>query len=348
MHVIPSATIRGRDPFSLAKTATVLGYGVAKAWLKLGSIKPAIVVGFGGYPSIPTVLAASLRGIPTLIHGTERRDGPRQPFSGGTGERYCDRICPACFDKNAALAAKATHTGNPVRPMVILAATRPYSPPDATGPLHLLVFGGSQGARVMSEILPAAIEQLNKSLRKRLNVVQQARQEDLDGACAKPTHRDSRLLAEIEPFFSDLPARMAASQLVIGRSGASTVAELAAIGLSSILVPLPHALDQDQRANAGILERAGGAIRLKQDIFTPGRVAAELAALAAAPAASHRHGQGGPIGRRHRCRRAARRSGAAGGWSDEGKRVEGTEIASRSDEVFLPFVPAQAGTQGYS
>ena len=280
VHVIPSATIRGRDPFSLAKTATVLGYGVAKAWLKLGSIKPAIVVGFGGYPSIPTVLAASLRGIPTLIHEQNAVMGRANRFLAGRVSAIATGFA-GVFDKNAALAAKATHTGNPVRPMVILAATRPYSPPDATGPLHLLVFGGSQGARVMSEILPAAIERLDESLRKRLNVVQQARQEDLTSV--RETYARLKVAAEIEPFFSDLPARMAASQLVIGRSGASTVAELAAIGRPSILVPLPHALDQDQRANAGILERAGGAISLEQDIFTPGRVAAELAALAAAP-----------------------------------------------------------------
>jgi UDP-N-acetylglucosamine--N-acetylmuramyl-(pentapeptide) pyrophosphoryl-undecaprenol N-acetylglucosamine transferase len=185
------------------------------------------------------------------------------------------------LDKIPALAAKATHTGNPVRPMVILAATRPYSQPEAGGPLHLLVFGGSQGARVMSEIVPAAIERLDEPLRKRLNVVQQARGEDLGRV--RDIYARLKVSAEVEPFFSDLPARMAASHLVISRSGASTVAELAAIGRPGILVPLPHALDQDQRANAGVLERAGGAIRLDQTIFTPERVAAEIATLAAAP-----------------------------------------------------------------
>jgi UDP-N-acetylglucosamine--N-acetylmuramyl-(pentapeptide) pyrophosphoryl-undecaprenol N-acetylglucosamine transferase len=280
VHVIPSATIRGRDPFSLAKTATVLGFGVTKAWLKLPSIKPSIVVGFGGYPSIPAVIAASLRGIPTLIH--------EQNAVMGRANRFLARRVTAIatgfagvLDKDPALAVKATHTGNPVRPMVILAATRPYSPPDANGPLHLLVFGGSQGARVMSEVVPAALERLDEPLRKRLNVVQQARQEDL--ARVRETYARLKVTAEVEPFFSDLPARMAASHLVVSRSGASTVAELAAIGRPSILVPLPHALDQDQRANAGVLERAGGAIRLQQDMFTPERVAVELAALAAAP-----------------------------------------------------------------
>jgi UDP-N-acetylglucosamine--N-acetylmuramyl-(pentapeptide) pyrophosphoryl-undecaprenol N-acetylglucosamine transferase len=280
VHVIPSATIRGRDPFSLAKTAAVLGFGVAKAWLKLPSIKPSVVVGFGGYPSIPTVLAASLRGIPTLIHEQNAVMGRANRFLSGRVSAIATGFAGA-LDKNPALSAKATHTGNPVRPMVILAATRRYTPPEATGPLHLLVFGGSQGARVMSDIVPAAIEKLDEPLRKRLNVVQQARQEDL--ASVRAAYARLKVAAEVEPFFSDLPARIAASQLVVSRSGASTVAELAAIGRPGILVPLPHALDQDQRANAGVLERAGGAIRLEQDIFTPGRVAAELAALAGAP-----------------------------------------------------------------
>ena len=118
-------------------------------------------------------------------------------------------------------------------------------------------------------------------MRNRLHVVQQARDEDLPRV--RETYARLNVTAEVEPFFSDLPARMAASHLVISRSGAGTVAELAAIGRPGILVPLPHALDQDQRANAGVLERAGGAIRLDQDIFTPARVAAEIATLGAAP-----------------------------------------------------------------
>jgi UDP-N-acetylglucosamine--N-acetylmuramyl-(pentapeptide) pyrophosphoryl-undecaprenol N-acetylglucosamine transferase len=280
IHVIPSATIRGRDPISLARTAAVLGYGVVKAWAKLPSIKPSIVVGFGGYPSIPAVLAAALRGIPTLIHEQNAVMGRANRFLAARVSAIATGFA-GVFDKNPALAAKATYTGNPIRPMVILAATRPFTSPEPNGPLHLLVFGGSQGARVMSEVVPPALAKLDEGLRRRLHVVQQARQEDLPDVRA--AYAKMGVTAEVEPFFSDLPARMAASQLVISRSGASTVAELGAIGRPAILVPLPHALDQDQKANAGFLERAGGAIRLDQTIFTPERVAAELATLAAAP-----------------------------------------------------------------
>ena len=148
-------------------------------------------------------------------------------------------------------------------------------------PLRLLVFGGSQGARVMADVVPAAIEALEPSLRARLLIVQQAREEDL--ARVRSAYSNLSVDAETAPFFSDLPARIAASHLIVARSGASTVAELSAIGRPSILVPLPHALDQDQFANAGVLDRVGGAIRLVQQEFTPRRLASDLAALAAAP-----------------------------------------------------------------
>ena len=128
--------------------------------------------------------------------------------------------------------------------------------PTSAGPLRLVVFGGSQGARIMADIVPAAIERLEPHLRVRLAIVQQAREEDI--ARVKETYARAKVMAEVAPFFTDLPARIAASHLVVSRSGASTVAELAAIGRPAILVPLPHALDQDQAANAGVLERAGG------------------------------------------------------------------------------------------
>ena len=157
----------------------------------------------------------------------------------------------------------------------------PYPALASDGLLRLLVFGGSQGARIMSEIVPAAIERLEQALRIRLLVAQQARAEDL--AEVRDRYARLRISAEVAPFFPDLPARIAAAHLVVARSGASTVAELAAIGRPAILVPLPHALDQDQHANAGVLAQAGGAVRLQQDDFSPARLAAEIAGLAAEP-----------------------------------------------------------------
>src|SRR5262249_7375659 len=172
-------------------------------------------------------------------------------------------------------------TGNPVRPMVIEAAAEPYPWLDMEGPIRLIVFGGSQGARVTSDVVPPAIEELAAELRRRLVITQQARGED--ETRVRATYARLGVNAEVAPFFTDLPARIAASHLVISRSGASTVAELAVIGRPAILVPLPHALDQDQLANANVLAQAGGAVVLKQDDFTPERLAAEIAGLAADP-----------------------------------------------------------------
>jgi UDP-N-acetylglucosamine--N-acetylmuramyl-(pentapeptide) pyrophosphoryl-undecaprenol N-acetylglucosamine transferase len=146
----------------------------------------------------------------------------------------------------------------------------------------MLIFGGSQGARVMAEVVPAAVATVDAAVRARLAIVQQAREEDV--ARVSEFYVRLGVPAEVRPFFSDLPARMAAAHLVIARSGAGTVAELAAVGRPAILVPLPHALDQDQLANATVLERAGAAIVLTQDVFTPETLAAELASLAADPA----------------------------------------------------------------
>jgi UDP-N-acetylglucosamine--N-acetylmuramyl-(pentapeptide) pyrophosphoryl-undecaprenol N-acetylglucosamine transferase len=143
------------------------------------------------------------------------------------------------------------------------------------------VFGGSQGAKIMSDIVPLAIERLDMALRARLLLAQQAREEDL--ARVRATYAKLSVAAEIAPFFADLPERIAAAHLVVSRSGAGTVAELAAIGRPSILVPLPGALDQDQFANAGVLAAAGGALRLPQTEFAPERLSAEITRLASAP-----------------------------------------------------------------
>jgi len=277
VHVIPSATWRGRDPLSIARTGGTLAYGLARAFLLYGSLKPSVVVGFGGYPTVPPVMAASLRRIPTLIHEQNGVMGRANKFLAGRVTAIATGFA-GVTDHDPTLAAKTTCTGNPVRPTVVAAAAAPFETPTPDGAFRLLVFGGSQGARVMADIVPEAVARLEPHLLMRLKIVQQAREEDL------PRVREAYVRAQasafVSPFFADLPVRMAAAHLVVSRSGASTVAELAAIGRPSILVPLPHALDQDQSANAAVLERAGGAIRLPQAEFTPDRLAAEIASLA--------------------------------------------------------------------
>jgi len=279
-HVVRSATVRGRDVVSLIRTFGALGAGASEAWLLLGKIRPSVVVGFGGYPTLPPVLMASWRRIPTIIHEQNAVMGRANRFLASRVTAIATSF-PGVLDTAPVLAAKATHTGNPVRPAVIEAARQAFEVPAVDGVIRLVVFGGSQGARVMSDIVPAAIALLPPELRARLQVVQQARDEDTHRV--REAYVDALVSAEVAPFFADLPARIAAAHLVIGRAGASTVAELAAIGRPGILVPLPHALDQDQKANAGVLEAAGGAIRISQDEFTPARLAAELTMFAAAP-----------------------------------------------------------------
>jgi UDP-N-acetylglucosamine--N-acetylmuramyl-(pentapeptide) pyrophosphoryl-undecaprenol N-acetylglucosamine transferase len=278
VHVITSGTLRGRNPAAVGRTAVALGAGLVQAWSLIGRLKPAAVIGFGGYPTVPPVLAAARRGVPTLIHDANAVIGRANRLLAPRVSAIATTF-PDVFRDKPGLAAKATLTGNPVRPAVVAAAATPYP---ATGDtLRLLIFGGSQGARVMADVVPAAIAALDPDLRVRLRIVQQAREEDL--ARVRSAYANLPVDAEANPFFSDLPARIAASHLIVARSGASTVAELAAIGRPSILVPLPHALDQDQFANAGVLEAAGGAIRIVQQDFTPRRLSAEITALATAP-----------------------------------------------------------------
>ena len=282
VHLISSATVRGRNPVALAKTAAMLVLGTAKAWALIGRIRPAVVVGFGGYPTVPPLMAASMRHVSTVLHeqngvmGRANRALAARVTAIATSFPKLTRVDPR-------LQSKITFTGNPVRPLVIEASRTLYAAPTPAEKIRLLVFGGSQGARVMSEIVPKAFERVPVALLVRLAVTQQARAEDI--AEVQATYAKLGVAAEVAAFFNDLPARIGDAHLVIARSGASTVAELSAIGRPSILVPLPHALDQDQFHNAGVLQDAGGAVRIEQRDFTPDRLAAEISRLAAEPGA---------------------------------------------------------------
>lgn len=273
-HEIPSATPSGRSPLKLLGVAGTLGYGLLRSWSMLGEVKPAAVVGFGGYPTVPPVLAAALRGIPTIVHEQNgvlgRANRMLAPFV-----RVIATGFPTVKGMKPQQQAKLRLTGNPVRPAVLEAARQPFKPLASNGVLRLVVFGGSQGARVMSDIVPHGIERLPAEIRSRLSIVQQAREEDLErvrGAYAR-----LGVPCDVSPFFGDMPARIASGHLVIARSGASTVAELAVIGRPSILVPLPQSLDGDQAANAVSLETIGAATVIPQLQFTPERLADEIA-----------------------------------------------------------------------
>jgi UDP-N-acetylglucosamine--N-acetylmuramyl-(pentapeptide) pyrophosphoryl-undecaprenol N-acetylglucosamine transferase len=255
--------------------------GTAVALNLMRRLKPAAVVGFGGYPTLPPLLAAKMFGIPGLIHDANAVLGRANRFLASRVNAIATSL-PGVLDRDPALAGKATTVGTPMRPAILAAAAVKFVTPDTAGPLRLLVVGGSQGARVMADIVPPAIERLEPSLWGRLILTQQVREEDMTRVRA--VYDRLKINAELAPFFSDLPARLASSQLVVSRSGAGTVAELGAIGRPSILVPLPGAIDQDQFANAGVLAQANGALRIAQSEFTPERLAREFTALAADPA----------------------------------------------------------------
>jgi UDP-N-acetylglucosamine--N-acetylmuramyl-(pentapeptide) pyrophosphoryl-undecaprenol N-acetylglucosamine transferase len=280
IDVVPSATVRSRTPWSLAYTGLMLGYGTAMALNLIRRLKPSAVIGFGGYPTLPPLIAARLLGVPGIVHDANAVLGRANRFLSSRVSAIATSL-PGVLDRDPALATKTTTVGTPMRPAILAAAAVKYVSPEPNGPLRVLVVGGSQGARVMSDIVPGAIERLEPSLWHRLVLTQQVREEDM--ARVRAVYDRLKVNAELAPFFSDLPARLASSHLVISRSGAGTVAELAAIGRPSILVPLPGSIDQDQFANAGVLADAGGAIRLVQPEFTSDRLAAEISTFAAEP-----------------------------------------------------------------
>ena len=281
IDVVPSETVRSRNPLSLARSAATLGVGVAVALRLLHKLKPAAVVGFGGYPTLPPLIAARLLRVPSLIHDANAVLGRANRLL----SRHVSAITtslPGVLDRDPQLASKTTTVGTPMRPAILAAAAVKYAAPEPGGAFRLLVVGGSQGARVMSDVVPHAIERLEPALWQRLMLTQQVREEDMGRVRA--VYDRLKIHAELAPFFTDLPARLAANHLVISRSGATTVAELAAIGRPSILVPLPGSIDQDQLANAGVLSQAGGALRIPQSEFSSDRLASEISALAAEPA----------------------------------------------------------------
>jgi UDP-N-acetylglucosamine--N-acetylmuramyl-(pentapeptide) pyrophosphoryl-undecaprenol N-acetylglucosamine transferase len=273
IEIVPSS------PFNAISAPLKIAAGIAIAFAKLLKLKPAAVIGFGGYPSVPVMLAATMARLPTAII--------EQNAVVGRANRLVMnrvRVVAAAFpiarfapsDKS-----KIVLTGNPLRPEVEALWGAPYNVPEATGPLRLLVFGGSQGARVLSEVVPAALTRLPHDIKMRLSVVQQCRPEDLE--TVRQIYGNAEIRAELQPFFSDLPKRMAECHLAITRAGAGTAAELMAIGRPAILVPLPGALDDNQTPNADILAKGQAGWRMAQADLSPDSLAQMLIRIFADP-----------------------------------------------------------------
>jgi UDP-N-acetylglucosamine--N-acetylmuramyl-(pentapeptide) pyrophosphoryl-undecaprenol N-acetylglucosamine transferase len=273
-HVLHGAGIAGRGALRAARAVASLIAGTMQARRLLKTLDAAAIVGFGGYPSVPPVIAARLLRHRPLIVLQEQNGvlGRANRFL----SRFADRLAlgiPGTTRIPAGVHAEIT--GNPVRPAIAALASVPYTPPDHT--INLLILGGSLGARVFSDVVPDAIAALPDSLRTRLNVTQQCRVEDLGRVRA--LYRTAGVTNDLAPFFNDVAARLQSAHLVIGRAGASTCAELATAGRPSILVPLPGAIDDHQTANARALQKAGGARVIAQRDFTPAALAAALTTL---------------------------------------------------------------------
>lgn len=278
IHAIPSATIGSRNPLALARAFWTIWRGAREAGRVIDEIKPKAVIGFGGYPTLPPVWAATRRDVPTLIHEQNAVMGRANKALAGRVTAIAGGFLP---DEGGRYATKTITTGNPVRPAVLEAATGAYSAPEDARRFRLLVFGGSQGAQFFSEAVPAAIALLAPDQRGRIAIVQQAREED--AAQVRAAYEKLAITAEVSPFFTDMARRIADAHLIISRSGASTVSEVAAIGRPALLVPYPHALDHDQAANAAALAAAGGAQVHPQATLSPARIAELVGSLMAQP-----------------------------------------------------------------
>ncbi|RLL75811.1 undecaprenyldiphospho-muramoylpentapeptide beta-N-acetylglucosaminyltransferase [Ochrobactrum soli] len=268
VHVIRSATIAGRNPIALLKTFWSLWQGNLDSRKLFRRLKPQLVAGFGGYPTLPPLYAASNMHIPTLVHEQNAVMGRANKGLAGRVKAIAGGFLP---ETGGTFADKTVTTGNPVRPPVLAAAATPYKQAKPDERFRLLVFGGSQGAQFFSNAIPAAVALLPEKERARLLITQQARKED--EASVREAYKKLGIPADVAPFFNDMPARMADAHFVISRSGASTVSEITVIGRPAILVPFPHALDHDQAANAEALSRAGGGEVVRQAELSPERLA---------------------------------------------------------------------------
>jgi UDP-N-acetylglucosamine--N-acetylmuramyl-(pentapeptide) pyrophosphoryl-undecaprenol N-acetylglucosamine transferase len=270
----PSGTLRQR-----IRGLMLLGWGLLDAWWALGHIGPAAVVGFGGYASVPTMIAARLRRLPAMLHEQNAVLGKANRLALNGVARVATSFANTRYI--AQEDGRAFLVGNPVREAVQALRGSPYRAPEHSRVVDLLVFGGSQGAASFGQVVPEALLSLPSALRARLRLVQQCRPEDIEPV--RQRYARAGIVVELAPFFSDLPRRLAAAHLVIARAGASTVAELATIGRPSILVPYPHAADDHQTANAQAFEAAGACIVIPHASFTAPVLASQLAGLLETP-----------------------------------------------------------------
>ncbi|MDP9126701.1 MAG: undecaprenyldiphospho-muramoylpentapeptide beta-N-acetylglucosaminyltransferase [Pseudomonadota bacterium] len=271
----------GKGVVRKARSIAEMGIGVLQARSRLRKLRPGAVVGFGGYPSVPSLYAAAQLNVPILLHEQNAVLGRANRVMMNSA-----RIIATSFPHVAGLKpgpnVRLVQTGNPVRPAFAAMRATPYTPIGEEGPVRLLVLGGSLGAKVFSTVVPQGLALLPESLRRRIVIAQQCRKEDMEKARAG--FAAAGIETELSPFFHDVPERMAAAHIVIGRSGGSTIAELTAVGRPAIFVPFPHGHAGEQTANAEAVAEAGGGWLIPEQAFTPEALAIRLESLMALPA----------------------------------------------------------------
>ena len=277
---IRAGGIAGRGLASKLIAMAELAIGTVQAYILLKRLAPVAVVGFGGYASFPTVLAAGLLKLPVILHEQNAVLGRANRMLARWATHIATSYAHVSMVPDDA-AQRVVMTGMPVRAAVAAARQADYAAPADKDPIRLLVLGGSQGARILSEVIPDAITCLPPILQGRLEISQQCRPEDLN--TVRMAYDKANIRATLNSFFTDIPERMSKAHLVITRSGSSTVAELTALGRPAILVPYQHAIDDHQTANALALEQAGGAWCMAQDSFTAHKLATKLTALFQSP-----------------------------------------------------------------
>jgi UDP-N-acetylglucosamine--N-acetylmuramyl-(pentapeptide) pyrophosphoryl-undecaprenol N-acetylglucosamine transferase len=260
---LSAATFKTGDVVGMVGAGFRIAQGVIEARADFNALEPSIVVGFGGYPSLPSVLAAITQKRPTVIHEQNAVLGRVNRFLADKVDAVACAF-PTLQKASPRVRARVQVVGNPVRPEIRALYDAPYDPP--TGEIRILITGGSQGARLLSELTPLAVARLPDDLRMRLSVQQQSRRESLEGAVK--VYKDALVPAEVAPFFRDMAGRLGRAHLVIGRAGASTCCELAVAGRPAILIPFKAAADDHQRFNAKLLSDAGGAEVASEDVLT--------------------------------------------------------------------------------
>ncbi|MEZ5732640.1 MAG: UDP-N-acetylglucosamine--N-acetylmuramyl-(pentapeptide) pyrophosphoryl-undecaprenol N-acetylglucosamine transferase [Paracoccaceae bacterium] len=283
VEVVPSATFARGGAAAKAAVPFRIGAGVFRAMLAMLKDKPALVIGFGGYPSIPALAAAKILRLPRMVHEQNGVLGRVNQFF-ATRARIQAVAC-GTWPTEVPGGVAVIHTGNPVRAAVLERAAAPYIPP-GDYPMSVVVIGGSQGARILSDVVPEAIAELPDALRKHLRVAHQAREEDVARVTA--AYAGAGIKAEVMPFFTDIPRRLSEAQLVISRSGASSVADISVIGRPSILVPLAAAIRDEQTANARGLVDAEAAILIPESRLDAETLARHVAAVLENPDAARR------------------------------------------------------------